>query len=63
MCANNDDWTVRRPCLDVDEPLLDLVHALLAVRDLPNDLFGEKKKNNEYLNQVLMLNLLINIYM
>jgi hypothetical protein len=47
MCADNDDWTVRRPCLDVDEPLLDLVHALLAVRDLPNDLFGEKEKHRK----------------
>jgi hypothetical protein len=55
MCADNDDWTVWRPCLDVDEPLLDLVHALLAVRDLPNNLFGEKVKKEKQ-NHVLMLN-------
>ena len=38
MSADNDDGAVRGPGLDVDEPLLDLVHPLLAVGDLPNHL-------------------------
>ena len=38
MSPDDDDGAVRGPGLDVDEPLLDLVHPLLAVGDLPNHL-------------------------
>ena len=32
-------WTkLYKPGLDVDEPLLNLIHSLLAIRDLPNNL-------------------------
>ena len=44
MSPDNDDGAVWGPGLDVDEPLLDLVHPFLAVGDLPNHLEWKGQK-------------------